>query len=48
MIRGKAEMQTPSAAPTRARELLGYEPRVSLEEGLQHTIDYFKAELGVQ
>ena len=30
---------------TRARRLLGYEPRVSLEKGLKHTIDYFKAEL---
>jgi len=27
---------------TRARELLGYEPRVGLEEGLRHTIDWWK------
>lgn len=27
---------------TRARTLLGWEPRVPLEEGLQHTIDYFR------
>jgi len=27
---------------TRARTLLGWEPKVSLEEGLGHTIDYFK------
>lgn len=30
---------------TRARELLGWEPRVSLEEGLRPTIDYFKKTL---
>jgi nucleoside-diphosphate-sugar epimerase len=27
---------------TRARELLGFEPRVNLEEGLRHTIDWWK------
>jgi nucleoside-diphosphate-sugar epimerase len=27
---------------TRARELLGYEPRVELEEGLRHTLDWWK------
>lgn len=27
---------------TKARQLLGWEPKVSLEEGLMHTIDYFK------
>ncbi len=27
---------------TRARTLLGWEPRVGLEEGLKHTIDYFR------
>lgn len=27
---------------TRARTMLGYEPRVSLEEGLQHTIEWWK------
>lgn len=29
----------------RARNLLGWEPRVSLEEGLQLSLDYFKSEL---
>lgn len=28
---------------TRAREILGWEPKVSLEEGLRHTIAYFRA-----
>ena len=27
---------------TRAREMLGYEPRVGLEEGLRHTIDWWQ------
>ena len=27
---------------TRAREILGWEPKVALEEGLQHTIEYFR------
>jgi dTDP-glucose 4,6-dehydratase len=30
---------------TRARTLLGWEPKVSLEEGLGRTIDYFKAKV---
>jgi dTDP-glucose 4,6-dehydratase len=30
---------------TRARTLLGWEPQVSLTEGLQHTIAYFRAAL---
>jgi dTDP-glucose 4,6-dehydratase len=32
---------------TRARKLLGWEPRVKLEEGLVPTIEYFRRELGV-
>src|SRR5437588_197855 len=31
---------------TRARTLLGWEPKVALEEGLVKTIDYFKAKVG--
>jgi dTDP-glucose 4,6-dehydratase len=30
---------------TRARTLLGWEPKVGLEEGLEHTIAYFRAKL---
>ena len=32
---------------TRARQVLGYKPSVSLEEGLRATIAYFRRELGV-
>src|SRR5690606_24713460 len=31
---------------TRARQLLGWEPKVQLREGLQLTIDYFRGLLG--
>jgi len=31
---------------TRAKTLLGWEPRVSLEEGLEHTIAYFRTKIG--
>ena len=33
---------------TRARKLLDYEPVVSLEDGLRHTIKYFARELGIE
>jgi len=32
---------------TRARTLLGWEPKVHLEQGLTRTIDYFRAKVGV-
>jgi nucleoside-diphosphate-sugar epimerase len=32
---------------TRARTLLGWEPLVSLEEGLPRTLEYFRKKLGV-
>ena len=32
---------------TRARQILGWEPKVNLEEGLQKTIIYFKKRLGI-
>ena len=31
---------------TRARELLGWEPKVQLEEGLVKTIEYFRTKVG--
>lgn len=33
---------------TRARQILGWEPRVSLAEGIQKTIPYFRQELGLE
>jgi dTDP-glucose 4,6-dehydratase len=33
---------------TRARTILGWEPKVSLEEGLQRTIAYFKQRMGIK
>jgi dTDP-glucose 4,6-dehydratase len=30
---------------TRARTLLGWEPKVPLEDGLRRTVEYFRAEL---
>lgn len=33
---------------SRARQILGWEPKVNLEEGLLKTIDYFKNKLGIQ
>jgi dTDP-glucose 4,6-dehydratase len=33
---------------TRARTLLGWEPKVGLDEGLQKTVDYFRQRLGIQ
>jgi dTDP-glucose 4,6-dehydratase len=32
---------------TRAREILGWEPKFSLEEGIEHTIPYFRGKLGL-
>jgi dTDP-glucose 4,6-dehydratase len=32
---------------TKARTLLGWEPKVKLEQGLVKTIEYFKRKMGV-
>jgi nucleoside-diphosphate-sugar epimerase len=32
---------------SRAREILGWEPKVPLEEGLRKTIQYFRRKLGI-
>ena len=32
---------------TRARTLLGWEPKVQLEQGLEQTIAYFRSKMGV-
>ncbi len=33
---------------TRAKELLGWEPRISLEEGLAPTVEWFRSELAAR
>jgi dTDP-glucose 4,6-dehydratase len=33
---------------TRAREILHWEPRISLEEGIRKTVPYFQQKLGIQ
>jgi len=33
---------------TRAKTILGWEPRVELREGLRHTIGYFRKKMGIQ
>ena len=32
---------------TKARSHLGWEPQVSLDEGLRRTVEYFKSEMGI-
>jgi nucleoside-diphosphate-sugar epimerase len=39
----KSEVQRLISGPYRAKELLGWEPRVSLREGLERTVDYIRA-----
>ncbi len=45
--RGEGDPQRRRPDITRAKTILGWEPKVSLEEGLLKTIPYFKAQLGV-
>jgi len=32
---------------TRARNILGWEPKVSLEEGIKRTVPYFRQKMGL-
>ena len=45
--RGEGDPQRRQPDITRAETLLGWEPKVSLEEGLQRTIPYFREKLGL-
>jgi len=41
----KGEQARSVVDPTKLRQQLGWEPRVSLQEGLKRTVEYFRAEL---
>jgi dTDP-glucose 4,6-dehydratase len=43
--RGEGDPQRRQPDITRARQILGWQPRVSLEEGIQKTIAYFKGKI---
>jgi dTDP-glucose 4,6-dehydratase len=45
--RGKSDPQRRQPDITRARQSLGWEPQVDLEDGLQRTLVYFQQELGL-
>ncbi len=45
--RSQSDPQRRQPDISRARKILGWEPKVSLEEGLQRTIPYFREELGI-
>ncbi len=46
-LRGEGDPQRRQPDISRAQSVLGWEPKVSLEEGLRHTIAYFKEQLGI-
>lgn len=45
--RGESDPQMRQPDITRARKILGWEPGISLQEGLERTLPYFKAKLGL-
>lgn len=47
-LRGESDPQRRRPDITRARQILGWEPKISLEEGLLKTIPYFKAKMGIK
>jgi dTDP-glucose 4,6-dehydratase len=46
--RGESDPQRRKPDITRAREILEWEPSISLEEGLKRTIPYFKQKMGLE
>jgi dTDP-glucose 4,6-dehydratase len=46
--RGEGDPQMRKPDISRAREILGWEPKISVEEGLRRTIPYFKAKMGLE
>jgi dTDP-glucose 4,6-dehydratase len=45
--RGEGDPQRRQPDISRARDILGWEPNISLEDGLLKTMDYFKREMGL-
>jgi dTDP-glucose 4,6-dehydratase len=46
--RGDGDPQQRRPDISRAREILGWEPKISLNEGLLKTIPYFKEKMGLE
>jgi len=46
-LRGESDPQRRRPDITRARQILGWEPKISLEEGLNKTIPYFQMKMGI-
>jgi dTDP-glucose 4,6-dehydratase len=46
-LRGEGDPQRRQPDITRANTLLGWEPNISLEEGIERTIPYFKEKLNL-
>ena len=46
--RGESDPQRRQPDISRARQILGWEPKISLEEGLQKTIPYFRKKMGLE
>jgi dTDP-glucose 4,6-dehydratase len=47
-LRGEGDPQRRQPDITRARSVLGWEPNISLEEGILRTIPYFKCKMGLE
>ncbi len=45
--RGEGDPQQRQPDISRAKEILGWEPKINLEEGLQRTIPYFRSKMGL-
>ena len=45
--RGESDPQRRQPDITRARKILGWEPAISLRQGLENTLPYFKSKLGL-
>jgi dTDP-glucose 4,6-dehydratase len=46
-LRGEGDPQRRQPDISRARQILGWEPKIDLEDGLMRTIPYFKKEMGL-